>query len=64
MSDAEIKPRLFIGGLMRCCTGTWDEKVKDVPQTEGQIIPCNYCESSMIFKDGAWRWNNSIKVGE
>jgi hypothetical protein len=61
MSDAEIKPRLFIGGLMRCCIETWDEKVKDAPQTEGQIIPCNWCESSMIFKDGAWRWNHEYK---
>jgi len=52
------KPRLFIGGLMRCCTETWDEKVENVPQEEGQIIPCNWCESSMIFKDGTWRWNH------
>ena len=25
---------------------------------EGTIIPCQYCESSMTLKDGAWGWNH------
>jgi len=23
------------------------------------VLPCRYCSSSMIFKDGAWEWNKA-----
>jgi hypothetical protein len=45
-----------IGGLMRCCVGTWQEY--DGPEDEGTVLPCLYCSSSMIVREGAWEWNH------
>lgn len=44
-----------IGGLMRCCTGTLAEY--GGPEDEGTVLPCKWCSSSMIVRDGAWEWN-------
>jgi hypothetical protein len=58
-----VKQFIFTGGLMRCCTGTFD--VYEVEPTPGQIIPCRHCSGSMIVNVEtvrgeevlAWRWN-------
>ncbi len=52
--------RLNPGGLMRCCTGTFLEKRKDFqksPAKEGDVLPCQHCDQSLIFRAGAWEWN-------
>jgi len=46
--------RMRIGGLYRCCTGTID--LDKGPDEEGRVLPCLYCSSSVIFRDGAWEW--------
>ena len=55
MSDLKLAP----GGLMRCCTGTFSDRADsgDMPDEDGSIIACHHCSSSMILKDGVWRWN-------
>lgn len=49
------------GGLMRCCLASLDdyqvEKPDDKEDVEGDVVPCKHCSSSVIFRDGAWRWN-------
>lgn len=51
------------GGLMRCCLLTLAEYMAPIqaeivqqPQ-EGNLLPCRYCNSSMIFTEDAWEWN-------
>ena len=49
------------GGLMRCCLATLEELYPNGPAqvaTEGQVLPCAYCSSSMIFRAGYWEWNH------
>ena len=55
--------KLDFGGLMRCCTETWDE-VMDGRHVwkDGDTIQCKYGKSSdhrMIRKNGVWRWDHS-----
>lgn len=53
------------GGLMRCCLQTLVLVYEDDPvhqPFEGDKLPCRYCSSSMIFKDGAWEWDKSRAV--
>jgi hypothetical protein len=58
----ETKPDgVKIGGLMRCCLKTLDGHYPDGPAakaTEGEVLPCKHCSSSMIFKGGFWEWNH------
>ncbi len=63
MSDEKLNP----GGLMRCCTETWNDTMiewRDVhskPPKDGDTIQCKYGKSSdhrMIRKDGVWRWDH------
>lgn len=53
--------KVFHGGLMRCCLATLDEHMQaaEEPPKEGDVLPCKYHpdDNSMIFTDGAWRWN-------
>jgi len=58
--------RYRVGGLMRCCTLTLamaydpgEPAVDEVQAVEGAVLPCRYCSSSMIFREGAWEWNKS-----
>lgn len=54
--------RVKQGGLMRCCLASLDDHVverdEDQHFKEGEILPCKWCKSSMIFTDGAWQWNH------
>ncbi len=61
--EAPAKPLdgVRIGGLMRCCLGTLNGYYPDGPAakaTEGEVLPCRHCSSSMIFSEGYWRWNH------
>lgn len=58
MTDAR-RYRVFHGGLMRCCLATLEERMATCAPdpVEGEVLPCKYCSSSMIFGGGAWRWN-------
>lgn len=54
------------GGLMRCCLLTLGRRhsATDLEGDllhgeEGEILPCNYCNSSMVFTQGAWEWNKA-----
>ena len=50
------------GGLMRCCLQSLDDAMKkrldngDGRPAEGDRAKCDYHESWMIFRDGAWEW--------
>jgi hypothetical protein len=49
------------GGLMRCCLLTLADYYSGAPElhaVEGQVLPCVYCTSSMIFSGGYWSWNH------
>ena len=49
---------LRIGGVMRCCSETLlIIPDNELVEKEGTILPCKYCSSSLIFRDGAWEWN-------
>lgn len=50
-----------LGGLMRCCLATLEEKRTADPKyaEEGATLKCDYCsDGEMIFNNGAWEWNN------
>ena len=50
---------LRIGGVMRCCIATLDERVaRDREPQEGEKLPCNWCSSGLIYRDGAWEWDH------
>ena len=50
--------RVAIGGLMRCCLGSLNRLAEDDPEvSEGDILGCDYCKSSMILEGGRWRWH-------
>jgi hypothetical protein len=49
------------GGLMRCCLETLDGYYPDGPAakaSDGDVLSCKHCRSSMIFSDGSWKWNH------
>lgn len=48
------------GGLMRCCIETWAKYTGQ--EDEGTVLPCQWCSSSMIVKDGVWKWNREADV--
>lgn len=43
-----------IGGLMRCCIETLQERTE--PGAEGEEQPCKHCSSAAVLDGGAWRW--------
>lgn len=49
---------------MRCCTLTlalaYAAEVKPLVGKGGKL-PCRYCSTTMIFRDGAWEWDKSAK---
>lgn len=49
------RDKIRIGGLMRCCLETLDERTE--PGAEGDEQACKYCSHSARFRDGAWEWN-------
>lgn len=54
-----IYDQVNAGGLMRCCLLTLDEHYPDGPArkaAEGEVLPCKYCRSSMVFRAGWWGW--------
>jgi len=62
--DNEIKrwmpvpqPGIRIGGLFRCCIYTAVTYYGLL--SEGEFLTCKYCGESMVFRDGAWEWNNT-----
>lgn len=59
------KERLAIGGLMRCCTGTWDKAIQERPDghTDGDELPCEHCDSRMVRTEGVWRWDRPCGFG-
>lgn len=46
-----------MGGLMRCCIASLVRH--PTPGAEGDVIPCEYCPSTIRFRDGAWEWNHA-----
>jgi hypothetical protein len=59
-----IKPHVreadcLIGGVMRCCMTTLDTTL--VMEEEGEILPCKFCSSALIFRDGIWQWFREYK---
>jgi hypothetical protein len=53
--DRKPNRALRIGGVQRCCIATLDDYTG--PDVEGTVLPCTYCTSSLIMRDGAWEWN-------
>lgn len=52
-----LETMLAPGGLMRCCTGTFGAQDFEREVTDGEVLPCDHCSSSMILDNGTWRWN-------
>lgn len=57
--------RIAIGGLLRCCTGTLEDHIRDHADESaatGSLVYCKYEKNdptSMILgEDGIWRWNH------
>lgn len=49
------------GGMMRCCVQTLKNRAEEVVPT-GNVLPCDYCSSSMKLDNGVWRWNREAVV--
>lgn len=50
--------RLRIGGLMRCCTGTWEKARNEGALTGQTSLGCQYCSGGMQkADDGIWEWD-------
>ena len=45
-------PNLRRGVVMRCCVETLGER--EAPGRDGDVLPCRYCSSRLIFRSGAW----------
>lgn len=59
-----------VGGLMRCCVDTLHEfaanAAEDRVVAEGDTLYCRHepgASPRIIFRDGAWEWNQSEEVG-
>lgn len=52
-----IRDPIRFGGLMRCCLTTLGMLSRRA--APGEIQPCNWCRSSMVFREGAWEWNRA-----
>lgn len=52
------------GGLLRCSILSLDDEMVRRQQAgepltaEGDVIPCRYCDQTMICKEGYWQWNH------
>lgn len=44
-----------IGGLLRCCIQTLNMRQPD-DEADGATLECDYCDSRMIVRAGAWEW--------
>lgn len=51
--------QLYPGGLMRCCEASLSKHMTNMAELpeEGTKFNCEYCRNPMIYKDGAWRWD-------
>ena len=60
--------RIYMGGLMRCCTETLYGRTE--PGKDGERQPCKHCTSGAVFEaaqpdelargiTGFWRWDRS-----
>ena len=61
MADEKGRENLIRqGGLMRCCIQTIVDFDTDgmVPE-ENTSMGCKWCDSSVIYRDGAWEWDRS-----
>lgn len=53
------------GGLMRCCLLTLKDWYLHLEEPgggltlEGKVLPCRFCNSSMVFVQGGWEWNRA-----
>jgi len=50
------------GGLMRCCTLTlanFHALPLVTAVAEGAKLPCRYCSTTMVYREGAWEWDKS-----
>ncbi len=58
--ESQCIEELAIGGLMRCCTGTWSKAMQAQPDghADGDTLPCEHCSSRMIRLKGVWRWDH------
>ena len=45
------------GGLYRCCIQTLMDTIFENDPKEEDKLPCDYCDSSLIYKNDAWEWN-------
>lgn len=56
-----------IGGMLRCTALSLDDYQVEKPQEqndkEGDIVQCKWCSQSVIFRDGAWEWNQAQGEG-
>lgn len=57
--------QIAIGGLMRCCTGSLTDFIKQNPDDlagPGTIVYCKYEKENpttmILGRDGVWRWNH------
>lgn len=50
--------QLRMGGLMRCCIGTW--QVAEKPTEIGRVLQCQYSDGPLhrmiLAPDGVWEW--------
>lgn len=60
-----MNEKLDSGGLMRCCTGSWDEAMDLELGREwvnGDIIECRYLpgdiDHRIVRRDGIWGWDH------
>lgn len=51
--------RLRIGGVLRCCSASLGEtEIQEAPR-EGEVLACKYCKGALVYRDGAWEWNQA-----
>lgn len=59
-SSHTIRP----GGVMRCCIDTWLKRSHNgEPPREGEKLPCEYCSSGLVYREGAWEWDRERERG-
>ncbi len=63
-----IEQPVRLGGVMRCCLGTLSDLQEaqrslqgqaEVP-AEGTMVPCRWCRSGLVFRNGAWEWGQEM----
>lgn len=52
------------GGLMRCCLHSLDCAMVAaiVAPKEGDLFRCEFCDSGMAFRSGAWEWDHQHEI--